>query len=65
MARLKLIMFTFMFAANSTIGYLFNLSPVKESEKKNSYFDMKLQTNKRTYRAVCFDSELHDEFSSR
>ena len=26
---------------------------------------MKLQTNKRTYRAVCFDSDLHDEFNSR
>ena len=55
----------FIFTGNSAIGYLHNLSPVKESEKKNSYFDMKLQTNKRTYRAVCFDSDLHDEFNSR
>ena len=47
------------------IGYLHNLSPVKESEKKNAYFDMKLQTRKRTYRAVCFDSDLHDEFNTR
>ncbi|CAB4033345.1 ATP-dependent DNA helicase PIF1 [Paramuricea clavata] len=47
------------------IAYLHNLSPIKESEKKNSYFNMKLQTRKRTYRAVCFDSELHDEFNTR
>ena len=50
---------------NSTIGYLHNLSPVKESEKKNSYFDMKIQTRKRTYRAVCFDSNLHDQFNAK
>lgn len=49
----------------SAIGYLHNVSPVKESEKKNSYFDMKLQTRKRTYRAVCFDPDLHDQFTTK
>ncbi len=58
--RCKLIL-----TGNSAIGYLINLSPVKESEKKNSYFDMKLQTNKHTYTAVCFYSHLHDEFNSK
>jgi hypothetical protein len=55
-----LILFIFTFTGNVAIGYLHNLSPVKKSEKKNLYFDMRLQTNKRTYRA-----DLHDEFNSR
>ena len=41
-----------------------NLSPIKKSQKNNSYFDMTLQTKNGTYRSVCFSPEKHSSLSS-
>ena len=43
-------------------AYVHNLSPLKTSGKKNTYFDMQLQTEKNVVCAVCFSSRKHREF---
>jgi hypothetical protein len=48
------------------IGYIHNLSPLKTSQRtSNTYFDMNIQTQDKSYRAVCFSAEKHIEFKSR
>ena len=42
-----------------------NLSPIKQSQRKNLYFDMELQTRHRSYRAVCFSPEKHANLKSK
>ena len=42
-----------------------NLSPIKQSQRKNLYFDMELQTRHRSYRTVCFPPEKHANFKSK
>ena len=44
------------------IGYIHQLSPVKQSQNNNPYFDMKVQTEGRTVRTVCFPPEKHGKF---
>ena len=39
-----------------------NLSPIKQSRRKNLYFDMELQTRHRSYETVCFSPEKHAKF---
>ena len=39
-----------------------NLSPIKQSRRKNLYFDMELQTRHRSYQTVCFSPEKQANF---
>ena len=47
------------------IGYLHQLSPIKTSQNKNQYFDLKLQTEQRVYRTVCFSAEKYTLFKQK
>lgn len=42
-----------------------NLSPIKQSQRKNLYFDLDLQTKNKTYRTVCFSPEKHANCKSK
>ena len=42
-----------LFVDMPVIGYIHQLSPVKQSQNNNAYFDMKMQTEDRTVRTVC------------
>ena len=42
-----------------------NLSPIKQSQCKNLYFDLELQTKHCSYRTVCFSPEKHPNFKSK
>ncbi len=44
------------------IGYIHQLSPIKQSQNNNAYFDLKVQTENRTVRTVCFSPEKHERF---
>ena len=50
---------------NSIIGYVHQLSPIKTSQNKNQYFDLKLQTGTSVYRTVCFSPEKHKVFKAK
>lgn len=59
----SLLTFTFvLFIDIPIIGYIHQLSPVKQSQNNNAYFDMKVQTVGRTVRTVCFSPEKHEKF---
>jgi hypothetical protein len=44
--------FSFIPIAIRIIGYIHQLSPVKQSQHNNPYFDMKMQTDSQTVRTV-------------
>jgi hypothetical protein len=44
------------------IGYIHQLLPIKQSQNNNAYFDLKVQTENRTVRTVCFSPEKHERF---
>ena len=47
------------------MGYVHNLSPLKTSKDKNTYFDVTLQTNRTTCRTVCFAPEKQETLQTR
>ena len=50
---------------NTIIAYVHQCSPMKTSQNKNQYFDLKLQTATSVYRTVCFSPERHKIFKAK
>ena len=47
------------FLEKPIVAYVHDLSEIRTSQRNNAYFELKLQTPKKTYRTVCFSLEKH------
>lgn len=56
---------SFFFVDKPIVAYLHNLSPIKNSQRNNLYFDLSLQTSNSTNKSVCFSTEKHKQYKSK